>query len=202
VTHHKQGAQMNFLFFDTETTGLPLNYKAPYTDISNWPRIVQLSWLIANEDGTILKESDYIIKVDFPIPKEASQVHGITNLVAAKKGIIITEVLNTLLNDLNGMNHLICHNVNFDLTILQSELYRHNLHHQINIPTFCTMKNSTEYCKLPGNYGYKWPKLEELYSVCFNKKLENAHNAMADVRATYEVFYYLKKEKVFHNFQN
>lgn len=188
---------MKYLFFDTETTGLPRNYRAPYTDVLNWPRIVQLSWLIADQEGAVLKESDFVIKVDFPIPVEASRVHGITNAVAEAKGVLITEVLNTLLTDLSGVDRLICHNVGFDLSILQSELYRNKLKHEIKIPTFCTMKNSTEFCQIPGNYGYKWPKLEELYAVCFNKKLLNAHNAMADVRATYEVFYHLKKQLVF-----
>jgi len=29
-----------YLFFDTETTGLPRNWKAPVTDLDNWPRMV------------------------------------------------------------------------------------------------------------------------------------------------------------------
>jgi len=29
-----------FLIFDTETTGLPRNFKAPLTDFDNWPRLV------------------------------------------------------------------------------------------------------------------------------------------------------------------
>ena len=33
----------NYLFFDTETTGLPRNYKAPSSDTRNWPRLVQLA---------------------------------------------------------------------------------------------------------------------------------------------------------------
>jgi len=188
---------MKFLFFDTETTGLPIKYKAPYTETSNWPRIVQISWLIANFEGEILKESDFIIKVDFPIPLEASRVHGITNDIAETKGTVMIDVLTNFIADLNGINQLICHNVNFDLPIIQSELYRHKLQHQINIPSFCTMRNSTDFCQIPGLHGYKWPKLEELYAICFGKKLMNAHNAMADVRATYEVFYHLKKERVF-----
>jgi len=34
-----------YLFFDTETTGLPKNWKAPIEDLNNWPRLVQLAWL-------------------------------------------------------------------------------------------------------------------------------------------------------------
>lgn len=32
-----------FLIFDTETTGLPADYKAPLTNFENWPRLVQLA---------------------------------------------------------------------------------------------------------------------------------------------------------------
>lgn len=189
---------MKYLFFDTETTGLPGNFKAHYTETSNWPRIVQLSWLVADDNGTILKESDFIIKADFEIPSSASQIHGITNAIATEKGVVISEVLNALLTDLNDVDRLICHNVSFDLSVLQSELFRNSLKHEIEVPTFCTMRSSTDYCQIPGPRGFnKWPKLEELYSACFNKRLTNAHNAMADVKATYEVFYHLKNKGVF-----
>jgi hypothetical protein len=35
-----------YLFFDTETTGLPKSWKAPVTDVNNWPRLVQLAFLL------------------------------------------------------------------------------------------------------------------------------------------------------------
>ncbi|KAF0237889.1 MAG: DNA polymerase III subunit [Prolixibacteraceae bacterium] len=40
-----------YLFFDTETTGLPKNWKAPVTDLNNWPRLVQLAYLLYDSDG-------------------------------------------------------------------------------------------------------------------------------------------------------
>ena len=40
-----------YLFFDTETTGLPKNWKAPITDLENWPRLVQLAWLVYDNIG-------------------------------------------------------------------------------------------------------------------------------------------------------
>ena len=36
---------MRYLFFDTETTGLPKDYNKPYTDVDNFPRLVQLSMI-------------------------------------------------------------------------------------------------------------------------------------------------------------
>ncbi|GIL16798.1 MAG: hypothetical protein BroJett040_05490 [Oligoflexia bacterium] len=188
---------MKYLFFDTETTGLPKNYKAPHTDTANWPRVVQLSWLIATDSGEIIKENDFIIKVNFPIPEQASNVHGITNEVSLAKGVELRTVLEKFLADVAQADKLIGHNVSFDMPIVQCELVRCGLQSKITLPAFCTMKNTTNYCQIPGPYGYKWPKLEELYLKCFNKKLLNAHNAMADVKATYEVFYHLKNQQVF-----
>lgn len=188
---------MKNLFFDTETSGLPRNYKAHYSDIENWPRVVQLSWLIADDNGIVLAESDNIIKVDFEIPDEASRIHGITNAIADEKGVPIHHVLRSYLSDLEKSDRIICHNVAFDLPVLQSELCRNGFKPEITHSNFCTMKSSTDYCQLPGQRGYKWPRLEELYRICFGKKIEQAHNAKADVRATYEIFYHLKNKKVF-----
>jgi DNA polymerase III epsilon subunit-like protein len=188
---------MAYLFFDVETTGLPINHRVHYSRIDNWPRIVQISWLVASPDGAILKESDNIIKVDFPIPKEVSEIHGITNLISEQKGVKIVPVLKTFLYDLEAVDNIVCHNLDFDLNVLQSELVRLELPSEINKETFCTMKNATNYCQLPGNKGYKWPRLEELYRICFGRKIKNAHNAMADVRATHKIFYHLVQEKVF-----
>ncbi len=188
----------NTLFFDVETTGLPKNYKAHYSQVDNWPRIVQLSWLVSDLDGNVFKESDNIIKVNFPIPLVVSRIHGITNEVAEAHGVPILQVLQNFLTDLTDVGRVVCHNVDFDSPILHSELVRAGLPHPIQKKSFCTMKNTTEYCRLPGQYGnYKWPKLEELYRFCFGQELTNAHNAMADVRATHKVFYHLVREKVF-----
>lgn len=187
---------MKYLFFDTETTGLPKNYKAPYTDLENWPRVVQLSWLIS-ENSEVIKESDNIIKVDFPIPAQSSAVHGITNEVSLAKGKELSQVLDELLADIEEVDALICHNLSFDLAILQSELLRAQKNPELNKKMFCTMKSAVDYCKLPGRYGFKWPKLEELYDICFQEKLENAHDAMVDVKATFRVFDKLERDKVF-----
>lgn len=187
---------MKFLFFDTETMGLPKNYKASYTDTDNWPQIVQLSWLLS-EDQSLLKQSDNIVKVTIPIPEESSRIHGITNEIAAAKGRPIVEILGEFLNDVTEADVLVGHNLSFDLAVLQSELVRAQMNPELNKKMFCTMKSAVDYCQLPGRYGFKWPRLEELYSICFKEKLENAHNALVDVQATQRVFFKLIEDQVF-----
>lgn len=51
-----------FLFFDTETTGLPQRWNAPITDLDNWPRMVQLAWIMCDEKGNIIEERSDIVK--------------------------------------------------------------------------------------------------------------------------------------------
>ena len=48
-----------YIVVDTETTGLPKGWNAPITDTDNWPRMVQLAWIIYDENG-IEKERKYV----------------------------------------------------------------------------------------------------------------------------------------------
>ena len=57
------------------------------------------------------------------------------------------------------------------------------------------MKNSIDYCKLPGYHGeYKYPKLQELYRKLFGQSFSNAHDASADTEATKKCYFELKKK--------
>ena len=51
-----------YLFFDTETTGLPARWNAPVTDVENWPRLVQLAWIMCDAQGNTLESRNAIVK--------------------------------------------------------------------------------------------------------------------------------------------
>ncbi|MCR4836942.1 MAG: leucine-rich repeat protein [Bacteroidaceae bacterium] len=187
------------LFFDTETTGLPEDYNAPSSNIDNWPRLVQLSWIITNENGKIIKERDYIIKPDgFNIPHNSSNIHGITNSIALNKGTNLQTVLNEFTKDAFNAIRLIGHNVDYDIHVVEAELIRCNMN--INFEEMCkvcTMKSTVNFCKLPDKYGFKYPKLQELYFKLFGNHFEDAHNSMADVHATKDCYFELVNKKIF-----
>ncbi len=60
----------------------------------------------------------------------------------------------------------------------------------------CTMKSSTDYCRLPGPYGYKWPKLSELHIKLFGENFEEAHDASVDINATEKCFWEMRKKGI------
>jgi len=183
-----------YLFFDTETTGLPQDWKAPVSDTNNWPRIVQIAWVLSSQDDGRLESKDFIIKPEgFSIPKESSDVHGISTEQAYEEGKDLLDVLTEFDKDLRNSTRLVAHNISFDEKVLGAEFIRKGIENDFfEKRRLCTMQKSTDYCKLPGRYGYKWPTLSELHITLFGKDFEDAHNAMGDVIATENCFWKLR----------
>lgn len=187
-----------YLIFDTETTGLPKKWKAPVSDLNNWPRLVQIAWLQCNNSGEILSSSNYTVKPQgYIIPEEVVKIHGISTEKARNEGIALKMVLNEFSNAISQSSLLIAHNMSFDEKVVGAEFLREKTESRLfNIPKICTMERSTNYCKLPGTYDYKWPSLSELYFKLFDKDFEEAHDAVVDVRACAECFFRLKQEGI------
>lgn len=183
------------LFFDTETNGLPLDYRAPLTDLENWPRMVQLAWLVMDDRGSEIASAEHIIRPDgFVIPAAATRVHGITTEMAMGKGVEIAGVLRTFASLAQESSVLVAHNMAFDEKILGVEFLRAGLPNPLeNKPRQCTMRSSTNYCGLPGPRGYKWPTLSELHWFLFAESFRGAHTALADVRACARCYLELKR---------
>lgn len=184
-----------YLFFDTETTGLPKKYNAPADDFDNWPRLVQVAWILFDEEGKEILSNSYIIKPEgFVIPLESSLIHGITQKRAVKEGCDLCNVLSEFENLVEQADFLIAHNIDFDEKIMGSELLRiGNMNCFVNKNKFCTMRASTNFCAITSQYGYKWPKLEELHYKLFETNFDEAHNALVDIQITAKCFWEMKK---------
>jgi DNA polymerase III epsilon subunit-like protein len=187
-----------YLFFDTETTGVPRNYKAPASDLKNWPRLVQIAWLLTDEEAHEVSSAEYIVKPEgFIIPTAAAKVHGITTEFALRNGVDLQSVLSAVAADFNKASVLVAHNMSFDEKILGAELLRAGYPNVVEAKSRqCTMQAATNYCRLPGPYGFKWPTLQELHLKLFNESFDGAHRALADVRACSRCFFELKRLKV------
>lgn len=190
------------LFFDTETTGLPRNWSAPMSDGDNWPRLVQLGWILAYECGRVIHQGNVIVKPDgFEIPEQASRVHGINTDVAITTGQPLSYALGMFVIDMVKADAIVGHNVGFDKKVVGAELYRLGFdpvaEEMRTKPAIDTMSQSTDYCGIRDIRGrFKWPKLTELYKFLFGRDFENAHDAMADITATKECYFELVKRGV------
>ena len=184
-----------YLIFDTETTGIPKDYNEPTSNSSNWPRLVQLSWIITDEECNVLSQNDFIIYPEgFTIPSDAAKLHGITTDIAKEKGKPLKEVLEKFMEDFKAAKIIVGHNIAFDKKIVGAELIRLGQKDIMNSKkSLCTMEAGTDFCKIRGYYGYKWPKLQELHKKLFGYEFEDAHNSMSDVTATLKCFKEMKK---------
>lgn len=182
------------LFFDTETTGL-VNFKAPSSDPSQ-PRLVQLGMIVCEDSGEEVFQLGAIIKPrGFTIPDKVAELHGISQQKAELCGVELGNILPLFSYWMCRSDLHVCHNYKFDATVMDSELTRANCPY---IPQnyFCTMQEMTGVCRLRQTTSnrFKWPKLQEAYQFVFGKNFDKAHDALADVRACKEIYFWLQSK--------
>lgn len=186
---------MKLLIFDTETTGLPIDkFKPASKESNNWPHIVSISWvLLDSATNKIESRKNYIIKpLNWIIPVEASNIHGITHDYAMLHGNDLRSVMIEFLYEKYDI--LVAHNMQFDYNIIYNAL-KWDLNYNfygISKPRLCTMEISRQICKIPypsGIPGYKGPKLSELYEFVFHKKPDSAslHSSSYDTDILVEI---------------
>ncbi|MEZ4880518.1 MAG: 3'-5' exonuclease [Chitinophagales bacterium] len=187
-----------YLFFDTETTGIPKNYKAPVTDVNNWPRLVQLAYLLYDNNATLVASGDFIIQPSgFIIPASATKIHGISTAKAIQEGQPLLDVLQQFNALISQANYLVAHNMAFDEKIVGAEFIRNSMTNSIDAKRkICTMQQTVNFCAINGLYGYKWPKLSELHYKLFNTGFDEAHNAAVDISATAKCFWELRRRGI------
>ncbi len=194
------------LFFDTETTGLPL-FREPSED-DRQPHIVQFAALLMDEDQNEHASVNVICQPDgWDIPEESSSIHGIYHDMAVKCGIrenLICEIYKDLIL---RADKIVAHNISFDMRIMRIALLRSGMEKQEEeelakvAQSYCTMKASSPILRLPPtgkmmSYGfttYKSPKLSEAIKFFFDEDIEGAHNAFVDVKACARLYFHLIK---------
>lgn len=187
---------MNILFFDTETTGLPKNYKAPVTDLENWPRLVQIGWVVYR-DGEFAYDIERIVRPDgFIISEQVSKIHGVTQEKALRDGGMLYDVLQHFESNIQVCDLIVGHNVSYDLNVCGAEFLRITGRNPLeNKPIYDTMLRGTPLCKLPGGRmgQYKWPKLQELYFHLFHEPLAQTHTALDDIQNTAKCYFEMER---------
>jgi DNA polymerase III subunit epsilon len=179
--------------FDTETTGKS-NFGLPPSHQSQ-PHIVQLAAVMCDNNGEEINSMCLLIKPKgWAIPAEATKIHGITTEMCEASGVDIASALRVFDWLLLKSEYVVAHNIQFDRHMVCRDSVKRS--EMIDLKGFCTMKAMTPICKLPGRYDdFKWPSLQEAYRHCFKTEFVGAHNAMADVRACSNIYFWLQAQK-------
>lgn len=182
------------LFVDTETNGLPKDWKRPPDASDNWPRIVEMAWTIQAEPQEHALIKQFLIQPNGWEIGESEKIHGISPLEASALGHPIAAVLEQFVSDLQLVDTVVAHNVAFDRNVIAAEIMRARLKiRRTGLQFYCTMEHGTDVVKIPNAYGYKWPSLEELHRHLFRVNFVEAHRAAADVAACARAYWRLQE---------
>lgn len=150
--------------FDLETTGVNIDSD----------RIIQIAITKRYPDGRTIQRTFYL-NPEMDIPEEATNVHGITNeMVSGCK--TFSQLANMFYETLKDCTLIGFNSDNFDIPLISKEFRRCGI--MFPLPNQKKIDVFSLYKKLYPN------TLSAIYHRMFNKELESAHDATADIDAT------------------
>lgn len=186
---------MSVLFYDTETTGLPL-WGEP-SDHPDQPHLVELAAVLTDDDLNIVSQMSVLVEPNgWDIPPEVTALHGIDAALAGRYGVTERTAIDTF-TALWSMSTLrVGHNENFDARIMRIAFKRHGLDHVAEDfragAKFCTFNKARSL--LAGDQ----PKpdsfaLTECVKFFCGKDFIDAHRALPDAMACRLVYEAIKE---------
>ena len=155
------------IFFDLETTGI---------DIAR-DRIVEISMVKVMPDGEEIVRTRRI-NPGMPIPAEATAIHGITD-EDVKDCPLFPQIAKSLAQFIEGCDFGGFNSNRFDLPMLVEEFMRAGVDVDFRKRKFIDVQNIF--------HKMEQRTLVAAYKFYCGKDLEEAHTALADTKATYEV---------------
>ncbi len=197
---------MSYLFFDTETTGLP-QYLLPL-DAASQPRIASIALVLTDEHGRPLQVHYQMVRPEgWEMPPEVARINGLTTEILRRSGQPIELVFHRLAELTAEEPVMVAHNRKFDLFLLAGEMLRggfsagtaHEM--QERERSACTMELAKPICKLAptnrmlaaGIKDHKPPSLMEATRHFFGEGLPDAHDCLFDALACRRIFFAIQK---------
>ena len=167
---------MIYVTFDLETSGLNVNSD----------HIMQIAMILSDDNFNTIKEYCHLInpECEFEVNPGAFEKTGISKEMVQESGVPFSKAINDIQNMLNEADVLVSYNGNkFDIPFLYNEFARFGK--SLKLPNVVIDSLSIEQ-KHNSN------KLVDAYKRYYGEEYEDAHDALADVKATIAVF---KKQK-------
>ena len=188
------------LFFDLETTGLPLQkafdvwYPPEELDKYDKSRIIEIGIIVVDKEKIIYTLNSLIKPDNFKkLEPIITKITGITDDDILKEGKDLNEIFKVIkeIFEKFPIKVINSYNINFDYNVLLSEAYRIHDNELINtiknVKKECTLQIATKYFKMD-----KYPKLERVYKMLFNVDPKQDHRAFGDAILCKEVYYKIK----------
>jgi DNA polymerase-3 subunit epsilon len=158
----------HYVVLDTETTGLP--------DEKGLPDIITLGITVVN-DRNIIEATEFSIRPQRTITKEAEAIHGISNEQASGFKLFDSqwpEIAEIFHNQL-----VVIHNASFDWTVLLDYLKRYRLEQPKTIGVFCSQKAAIPWAQANNlECSYRGPSLDTLTTILEVEDLRDAINGV------------------------
>ena len=182
---------MRVLVFDTETTGLPTDRRAPPSKTDCWPHIVQLAYILYDvPTNTIVAESDELVSLPTGVTMSEGSIaqHGISEAQLRRKGVDVVKILADFTRAVQRADRIVAHNLDFDWKVVEAACCRAGVPSAFatNPVPYCTARNGVPLCAIwadraNGSRFLRFPKLWELHEELFDDRPGHLHDALADV---------------------
>ena len=199
VTDKNGNLSIDAVVFDTETTGTNTGDSSKPLD-----KIIQIG-AIQIKNGKIIEETAYnqLINPEMNIPEASSNVHGIFDKDVEKAPVmeqVLKPFVNNYLNKKNGI--IVAYNSQFDISMLNNAINEHNSYSADELKPKRYFKVIDPFLLIQRIHPYVGAskRLSNQYRYFFCKNMDNAHDALADVKGTVDMLkytlYYLDKHRV------
>jgi len=181
------------IFFDTETTGM-VKWKTP-SHMPDQPHMTQLAAIHVDliHRKIIQSMNVYIIPEGWTINDECIELNGITTEYADAVGVPEKLALDMFISMWDGKKRF-AFNTTFDNRIIRIAAKRH-LRSEVDRwkegDYECQMLRARKFLTLKKN-----PKLVDAYKELTGSELIDAHDAMADVMATWAIYNIMEDAEV------
>lgn len=160
--------EKDLVFFDVEATGLNVLKD----------KIIQIALVKFSKNQTVPEEKTFLINPGIPITEEAMAVHGITPQMLKNKPVF--SQVGQEIYDFIGQSDLAGYNSDrFDIPMLMEEFHRMGLTFSIEKRRLIDVQKIF--------YKMEPRTLRAAYKFYCGEELTDAHDAMADVKATIQV---------------
>lgn len=175
---------MRALIFDTETTDLISNSLLPE---KHQPRVIEFFGHIVEDDGTVVRELEFLCHPGHKLEKVTTNITGITDEMLKGKPAF-KEFEGQVRGLIGEAEAIVAHNLSYDWDIINFELRRCGTSDKVRWPAIriCTVQE-TEWFK-----GFRL-NLSALHEHLFGEPFSGAHRARQDVEALTRCYLELRK---------